>query len=287
MGHLRRKMINEMKVRGLSASTQEAYLAAVTGLVKFYRQAPDRITPKQIQSYLLHALEQRKVAWGTYNVILSGLKFFYIQTLRQDIALVRIPPHKKQKRLPEVLSTGELERLFGSAATPKQRALLLTTYAAGLRVSEVVSLKPMDIDSRRRMIRVQQGKGCKDRYTILSERLLEELRVYWKLYRPAAWLFFGRDKNLPLPIGTAQRFFYRAKSAAGITRGRGIHTLRHCFATHLLEAGVDLRTIQSLMGHGSIATTMVYVQVSTRKLASTQSPLDLLELPADKTAIRK
>jgi site-specific recombinase XerD len=155
--------------------------------------------------------------------------------------------------------------------------LLMTTYAAGLRVSEVVNLKPSDIHSNRMMIRVEQAKGNKDRYTILSTRLLEELRLYWKLYRPTAWLFpSSREPNRKMDIGCAQKIYYEAKRRAGITRGHGIHTLRHCFATHLLETGVDLRTIQTLMGHSSITTTMRYLQVRRQILDSNQTRLDLL-----------
>jgi site-specific recombinase XerD len=157
----------------------------------------------------------------------------------------------------------------------------MTTYAAGLRVSEAVKLKITDIDSGRMMIRISQGKGRKDRYTILSKRLLIELRQYYRKYRPELWLFQGRNPQNYVSTGTAQKVYYRAKEKAGIKKGKGIHVLRHCFATHLLEAGVDLRTIQALMGHNSIMTTMVYLQVSRKKLSSTQSPLDLLEIPED------
>ncbi len=279
MRPLRQKMINDMKIHRLSLKTQECYVSAVAGFAKFYNESPDRISQEKIQSYLLHVLDERKMSWSTCNVILSGLKFFYTQTLGMDAMQFRLPPRKRQKHLPEILSPGELERLFASAATPKQRVLLMTTYAAGLRVSEAVRLKLTDIDSSRMMIRVEQGKGCKDRYTVLSSRLLKELRLYWSRHRPSPWLFPGKDRNRPMPIGTAQKIYYHAKDRAGITRGRGIHTLRHCFATHLLEAGVDLPTIQSLMGHGSIVTTMIYVRVTKKKLGSTQSPLDLLKVP--------
>jgi len=189
-----------------------------------------------------------------------------------------LPPRKKPKTLPVLLSRPELERLFACAGSPKHRVLLLTTYAAGLRVSEVVHLKPVDIDSNRLMIRVEQAKGAKDRYTILSPRLLEELRLYWKLYRPTTWLFpSSRDPQRQMHISKAQRIYYEAKRRAGITRGHGIHTLRHCFATHLLEAGLDLRTIQSLMGHTAITTTMRYLQV--RSFETRKYLLDLLSIP--------
>jgi site-specific recombinase XerD len=191
-----------------------------------------------------------------------------------------IPPSKKKSQLPEILSAEELECLFASASNPKHRALLMTSYGGGFRVSEVVKLQITNIDSQRMMIRVEQGKANKDRYSILSQRLLQELRLYWRMYRPPIWLFPGRDPNRPMHIGSAQKAYYHAKQKAGIRKARGIHTLRHCFATHLLEAGEDLRTIQVLMGHSSMLTTMMYLQVTRKKLASTKSPLDLLKIPA-------
>ncbi len=189
--------------------------------------------------------------------------------------------------LPEILSSDELERLFTVMTNQKHKTLLMTAYAAGLRVSELVNLKVTDIDSKRMMIRVQQGKGRKDRYTILSERLLKELRIYWKMYRPSLWLFSGRDPEQPLPSGTAQKIYYKAKERAGIKKGKCIHTLRHCFASHLLEAGVDLRTIQMLMGHSNIMTTTVYMYVTRKHLSSAQSPLDLLEIPEGQNILKR
>jgi len=251
----------------------------VAGLARFYHQSPDRIGKEEIQAYLLYLMEEQKLAWSSCNIVVSGLRFFYTQTLGMDSMLLSIPARKKVTQLPEILSHRELEPLFTTAATPKHRALLMSTYAAGLRVSEVVRLRVTDIDSQRMMIRVEQAKGSKDRYTILSQRLLSELRLYWRMYRPPIWLFPGRDPNQPMPVGTAQKIYYHARDMAGIKKGKGIHTLRHCFATHMLEAGVDLRTIQILLGHSSIMTPMVYLQVTTKKLSSTQSPLDLLEIP--------
>jgi site-specific recombinase XerD len=186
---------------------------------------------------------------------------------------------RSQKKLPEILSCEEIERLFKCASDLKRRVVLMTTYAAGLRVSEVVNLHLSDIDSKRMTLRVRQGKGNKDRYSILSSRLLTELRTYYREYKPPVWLFYGSYTGQQLSVGTAQTIYYAAKERAGITKGGGIHTLRHCFATHLLEAGVDLRTIQSLMGHSSIMTTMNYMRVTSKKLAATRSPLDLLEAP--------
>lgn len=187
---------------------------------------------------------------------------------------------RSQTKLPEIFSFEELERLFKCATSLKNRVLLMTTYGAGLRVSEVVNLKLSDIDSSRMTIKVSQGKGNKDRYTILSSRLLTELRTYYREHKPPVWLFYGSYTGQQMSVGTAQTLYYAAKERAGIIKQGGIHTLRHCFATHLLEAGVDLRTIQSLMGHSSLITTMGYLRVTSKKLSATKSPLDLIETPA-------
>lgn len=214
-------------------------------------------------------------------MVTTALRFFYTVTLdRRDLALA-IPPRKTPRHLPEVLSAAELQRLF-DIENPKHRVLLMTTYAAGLRVSEVVRLRVTDIDSNRMMVRVEEGKGEKDRYTILSQRLLQELRAYWKIHRPPRWLFPGREPGSPIAPRTAQQVFTKAKTRAAIRKPGGIHLLRHSFATHLLEAGVDIHTIQLLMGHTSIVSTVRYLQLTRKTLDPTQSPLDLLDLPAVK-----
>ena len=186
---------------------------------------------------------------------------------------------KSQAKLPEVLSVEEITRLFQCTQSLKHRAILMTTYAAGLRVSEVVNLRLKDIDSGRMMIKVCQGKGNKDRYTILSNRLLTELRAYCKKYKPLFWLFPGAYSDKPMNRATPERIYYSAKERAGITKEGCIHTLRHCFASHLLETGVDLRTIQLLMGHSSITTTARYMRITSKKLSTTKGPLDLIEIP--------
>jgi site-specific recombinase XerD len=279
MTPLRQKMIKEMTLRRFAPKTQEAYIAAVAGLARYYKQSPEKISKQMIQDYLLHLMQEKKLSWNSCNVAVSGLRFFYTHALGMDSVFLSIPPRKSDSTLPEIFSTEELEKLFSALTNQKHRVLLMTTYAAGLRVSEVVGLKITDIDSNRMMIRVEQGKGRKDRYTILSRRLLEELRIYWRMYRPSVWLFYsGKKTKLPLSVSSLQRVYNQAKDKAAITKGKGIHTLRHCFATHLLEAGVDLRTIQMLMGHSSIMTTMGYLQVTKKHLGSTQSPFDLLNI---------
>ena len=278
MTPLRQKMVDHMQLRRLSPSTQHSYAEAVAGLARFYHKTPDKINNTQIQAYLLYLMRERQLSWSSCNVIVNGLRFFYTKTLGWDSVHFNIPPCKTKKQLPEILSKEELERLFSAAAHLKHRVLLMTTYSAGLRVSEVVHLQLTDIDSKRMLIRIVQSKGNKDRYVNLSENLLPELRYYWRMYRPQTWLFTSSDGENPLSVGTAQKIYYSAKEKAGIKKGKGIHTLRHCYATHLLESGVDLPTIQKLMGHESIRSTMLYLQITPVKLSQTQSPLDLLDL---------
>jgi integrase/recombinase XerD len=253
MGALREKMIGEMKLRNFAARTQKSYVAAMVGLAKHYRQFPDQLTQEQIRAYLLH-LQERGLSANSQNVAISGLRFFYQQVLGWNEEQLFLPPRKRTWRLPEVLSPREVERLLGA------------------------TVKLSDIDPERMMIRVEQGKGKKDRYTILSQRLLGELRRYKQAYQPVLWVFFGKSRNHPLNITAAQKVYNLAKQKSRIEKGKGVHTLRHCFATHLLEAGVDLVTIKTLLGHNSLQSTQRYLQIRQPKLGSTTSPLDLLDL---------
>lgn len=277
MGALREKMIEEIRLRNFSPRTEQSYVAAMVGLVKHYHRSPDQLTQDEIRCYLLH-LKERGLSPSSRNVAISGMKFFYHQILGWDEHKLFLPPRKGSWRLPEVLSPKEVERLLCANGKLRDRCLLMTAYATGVRVSELVRLKVSDIDSERMMVRVEQGKGKKDRYTILSQRLLEELRTYWKVHRSPTYLFPNAKGN-PLSIDYAQRIYNLAKLKAGIQKGKGIHTLRHCFATHLLEAGVDLVTIKTLLGHNSLQSTQRYLQIRQHKLVSTGSPLDLLRFP--------
>ena len=279
MSMLREKMIDEMKLRGLSSNTQTAYVHAVAGLAKHYNRSPDRIREDEVRAYLLYLTEERKLAWSSCNVAAAALRFFYGATLGLESVQNFIPPRKSHKKLPEVLSTEEVKQLFSVTINPKHRALLMTAYSGGLRVSEIVNLKVTDIDSQRMMIRVRQGKGHKDRYTLLSPCLLAELRRYWSISRSRDWLFPGRDPQKPLSRKSAQLTYTCAAGKAGITKKGGIHILRHAFATHLLEAGVDLHQIQILLGHTSLRTTTCYLHLTAGKLTSIASPLDSLGLP--------
>lgn len=279
MTPLREKMVRDMQLRRLSDNTQRIYTHAVFALAKHYMKAPDRLTEEQIKAYILYLLNERKLAWSTCDTNVAALQFFYGITLGRDSMRLAIPARKSEKRLPEILSAEEISRLVAATKNLKHRVLLATTYSAGLRVSELVHLKITDIDSDRMMIRVEQGKGNKDRYTILSPRLLPQLRDYWRKHHPSSWLFPGQKPGRPLTRKSASRVFDAAKEKAGIHKVGGIHSLRHAFATHLLEAGVDARTIQILMGHKSVISTMRYLQVTRKRIGSTQSPLDLLTIP--------
>ena len=277
MGALRDKMIGEMKLRDFASRTQKSYLAVMVGLAKHYRQFPDQLTLEQIQTYLLE-LQERGLSSSSLNVNISALRFFYQQVLGWDREQFSLPRRKRTWRLPEVLSPREVERLLAAAVKLRDRCLLMTAYSAGLRVSELIHLKLSDIHTERMMIRVEQGKGKKDRYTILSQRLLGELNRYKQTYQPVSWVFFGKNRSCPLDISAAQKVYNLAKQKSGVEKGKGIHTLRHCFATHLLEGGVDLVTIKTLLGHNSLQSTQRYLQIRQPKLGSTTSPLDLLDL---------
>jgi site-specific recombinase XerD len=266
-----------MKLRNFAARTQKSYLTAMVGLAKHYRQFPDQLTQEQIQTYLLE-LQERGLSSSSLNVNVSALRFFYQQVLGWNREQFFLPRRKRTWRLPEVLSPREVERLLEAAVKLRDRCLLMTAYSAGLRVTELIHLRLSDVDSERMMIRVEQGKGKKDRYTILSKRLLGELKRYKQTYQPVSWVFFGKNRNCPLDISAAQKVYNVAKQKSGVEKGKGIHTLRHCFATHLLEAGVDLVTIKTLLGHNSLQSTQRYLQIRQPKLGSTTSPLDLLDL---------
>ena len=278
MSPLRQKFIDEMKLRNFSIRTVSSYTRAVAALAGHYLRSPDKISEQEIRQYLLFMTEERKLTYSTCNVAISAFKLFYNDILGQGEIRLKIPLRKTTKRLPEVLSMKEIERVLQVEMNPKHRTLLMTTYAAGLRVSEVTRLKIKDIESQRNLIRVDQGKGKKDRYTVLSPRLLEELRSHYARFRPQEFLFYGADIEKPLSRSAAQQIYYKAKKKAGITKGGGIHCLRHCFATHMLEAGMDIRTLQIILGHASLSSTAMYLHITMKHLGKTQSPFDLLDI---------
>lgn len=281
MTPLRQKLIDEIQLRGFSPHTQDSYLRTVTGLARFYHRSPDQINDNELKDYLLYLLREKKLAVGSLIVSVSGLRFFFGKILhRSTIAIEQaLPRMKKPVQRPKVYSVQELEQLFKQPnLNRKHRAMFITTYAAGLRVSEVCRLRIADLLSDRHQIHVVQGKGQKDRYTLLSPRLVEELRAYWLLYRPKDWLFPSKvypDRHIT--EDAVQRAFTEAIKAAGLPDRGGIHSLRHSFATHLLEAGVDLLTLQRLLGHSRLSTTTTYLHVRQERLEKVSSALDLID----------
>ena len=276
MTPLRQRMIREMQLRQLAQRTIETYVGAVAGLANHYQRSPEHIGVEEVRSYLHHLLVERKLAQGTCNLRAAAIIFLYREVLGQKAFELRGVRRRHSGKLPEVYSREELVRLFEASGNLQHRVFLMTTYAAGLRLAEVRHLRPVHIHSERMVIRVEQGKGRKDRYTLLSPHLLDELRRYWKEYQPGQWLFPNQQRTAAMRRGTAQKIFYAAKERAGLERGRGIHTLRHCFATHLLEAGTDTRMIQALLGHHRVGTTAVYTHVSLAGLRQVRSPLETL-----------
>lgn len=279
MATLRQQMDNAMVLRGFALRTRESYLAAVSALAKHYHRSPDLLTSEEVQAYLLHLIVERKLAYASVNQAACACRFLFGTVLKRPLERFDIPMAKVPKTLPRILSREEVSRLFAHAANLRARALLMATYAAGLRVSEVCALQLADIESApdRMCLKVRQGKGGRDRYTMLSPALLATLREYWRAYRPATLLFPNPSGTGPIDVQTAQRMYWAARDKAGLGRQGGIHTLRHCFATHLLESGVDIHTIQRLLGHGHVSTTMRYFHLAHHKLTGTTSPLELLD----------
>jgi len=279
MTPLRQRMLNDMTVRGLAENTKKSYLSSVTGLARHYRRSPDQVSAQEVQDYLIHLHEERGLAWQSCNCARHGIRFFYRITLGLPEPHFYLPGAKTPSTLPEILNHEELLRLFTVTTNPKHRTLLMTAYAAGLRSSELTRLRVSDIDSGRMLLRVDQGKGNKDRYVPLSPRLLEQLRAYWRRTRPPHWLFPSPIAGRPLSRHSPWDIYHRAKQKAGIEKSGGIHTLRHCYATGLLEAGVELPVIQRRLGHRSIRSTLRYLHLAQDKTSATPSPLDLLEFP--------
>lgn len=261
MTKLRQLMIDEMVLRGLAPNTQRAYLQAVSQLARYYHRSPERISKREVKAYLLYLHQDAKRSTSTCNVAAAAMRFFYHRTLGRSFAGFDIPLARKPKRLPQVLSREEVARLLSRTRFRKHRVLFRIAYSAGLRVSEIVRLRSVDIDSDRMVIRVEQGKGAKDRLALLSPSLLEELRAYWRQEQPGELLFPSPIRSGPLCAAALKHAFKLAKQRAEIDKPGGIHLLRHSFATHMLEAGVDLQTVQRLLGHRSIRTTTRYIHV--------------------------
>jgi site-specific recombinase XerD len=281
MTPLRQRMLEDMKMRNLSPHTQEAYSRAVAKFAKHFGKSPDQLGREDIRTYLL-ALIQRGASWSLYNQVRCALHFFYRVTLHKDWPKEVIVCAKAPKRLPIVLSRGEVGHFLGVI---RNRAMFTTLYATGLRASELLALQVSDLDSARMVIRVCQGKGRKDRYVMLSPRLLSLLRQYWREHRPNSWLFPGQTAEQPMHRGSLGVICKYLARRAGLAKKVTPHRLRHSFATHLLEAGTNIRTIQALLGHRSLRTTALYTYVSMETVVTTKSPLDLLDLPGSAAAV--
>ncbi len=276
MGKFRDRMERDLEIRGFSPSTQQAYLARMKAMVRFFMRPPDELTLEDINAYQLHLTRERKVGWATYNQSIGAMRFFFGVTLNRDWDMQRIPYQKTGRKLPVVLSCEEVSQLFQAVTNIKHRAILMTAYAGGLRVSEVTHLRVSDVDAQRMMLRVEQGKGRQDRYVMLSHKLLVVLREYWKIYKTRHWLFAGQNPEQPLTRAAVHKFFQKARRKAGITKKVSVHGLRHSFATHLLESGINIRKIQLLLGHRSLQSTQIYTHVARDYLEDTPSPLDIL-----------
>lgn len=286
MTHLRKTMLEELQRRNLSQLTAETYLRAVEEFALYYNRPPDRLGPEQIRQYQAHLFTDRKLDANTVCQHLSALRFFFIKTMKRRWTVEETPYPKRPIRLPAVLSREEVEQLINSADSPMHRTWLLTLYATGMRREELVQLKVTDIDSARMLIHIHQGKGKQDRDVMLSPKLLEDLREYWRRMnpKPETYLFPGggraHNKDIPMSAKSIWHAVHNAARRAGLQKRVHPHTLRHCFATHLLESGADLRTIQLLLGHADLKTTSRYLHLSERHLKATASPLDSLTLSA-------
>lgn len=277
MSEMRRRMEEELNLRGCSPRTRKTYVTWVRRFAEYYHRSPDRLGKKEVRAFLVYLLEERRLSRSSVIQALCAIKFFYVQVLQRPFELEDLTIPKKKRTLPLVLSEPEVRRLLEAAETLRDQALMMTLYSSGLRLSELVNLHVNDIDSAKMQIRVRQGKGLKDRNVILSQRLLEVLRRYFRQYRPETWLFYGQSPQQRLSERVVQKTVQRLSQKAGLRPGVSCHTLRHSFATHLLERGTELPYIQELLGHRSIRSTLLYTRVTPRALKQVTSPLDRLD----------
>jgi integrase/recombinase XerD len=285
MGELGKKMKMDMELKNLSLRTIQTYLSWMKKFTVHYGRSPERLSDDDIRNYLYFLLKEKGVAQASINQAYSALKFFYQTTLDRGWNEDKIPRSKVPKKLPVVLSKEEVQDIFSTTANLKHLAIFMTIYSGGLRISEATHLKPEDIDSKRMSIKVR-GKGDKERYTLLGEKTLDILRAYWKECRPSQWLFASKISGQPISTSSVQRAFKSSLHKAGVKKKASIHTLRHSFATHLLESGVDIIYIQRLLGHTSAKTTAIYLHVTRGGVARIKSPIDLLE-DMDKPILKK
>lgn len=277
MTSLRTQFSEFMQLRDLAEKTQISYMGSVTKLSRYYNQSPEQISQEQIFNYVLYLQNQEKQSFSSVNLALCAFKCFYNQFLNNGKLVLKVPKRKCPKKLPVIYSQREVERIIQCTSHMRNRLILMTAYGTGLRLKELVNLKVRDIDSQRMTIVVRNSKGKKDRHTLLPQSLLTELKRYYRIFRPKEWLFFSYRPERQLSTDSVSKAFRVARQKAGITKGGGIHTLRHCFATHLLENKTDIRTVQYLLGHADLSTTMVYLHVTQKLVANVQSPLENIE----------
>lgn len=278
MGQLRDRMDADLRLAGYSPSTRKQYLLRARGFATHFMRSPELMGEAEIRDYLLFMVEHRQISRSAYTQIRAALKFLYVVTLRRPVEMASVPVQRKQAILPVVLSLVEVRMVLGAFRNAKYAAIAMAQYAAGLRISEACRLRPEDIDSSRMVIHVRAAKGRRDRYTILSVALRSALRDYWRRQRPPSqWLFPGQTKAGHASPDTARRVFHLAVAAAGISKQVTPHVLRHSFATHLIESGVDVTAVKALLGHRSLSTTEVYTHVSVEHLGTITSPLDRLQ----------
>lgn len=278
MTPLRQRFLEDLRLRNYSPHTLQAYVAGVARLAQYFGRSPDQLGPEEVRAFLL-SLVERGVSWSLFNQTVCALKLFYAVTLQRRDVVTFVRYGKRPKPLPVVLAPEEVVQLFVAARPGVERVLVQTDYALGLRVSELVRLQVNDLDSRRLVVHVHAGKGRKDRLVPLSPKLLEELRAYWRQYRPAGWLFPGKKPNCHRSVASVQRLIRRVARRARLTKTITVHTLRHSYATHQLEAGLDLLTLQRVLGHQSLKTTAGYVHLTTRQLQRTPGLLEWLARP--------
>jgi len=277
MGQLRDRMEQDLILRRLSPATRRNYLLYCRKFAAHYGRNPEKLREGEIRAYLLHLIQVEQVSYATYRQVVAALKFLYTVTLARQWEVDRIPfPRHSRESFPEVLGQDKIVELFAALRRLKYRAVLMTCYAAGLRISEACALRVDDIDSKRMVIRVRYAKGSKQRYTVLSQQLLIVLREYWKAERPPEWLFPGQGRSPHISPDTVREVFRKAREQVGLGKWCTPHTLRHSFATHLLESGEELVVIQALLGHSTIKTTTTYTHVRTDHIAKVTSPFDFL-----------
>jgi len=278
---LRQRMTEDMQIRNLSINTQESYVQQVSLFARYFKQSPELLGPEEIRAYQVYLTNERKLAVGSILIAIAALRFLYKITLKKEWDFNEIiPAPKKPQTLPVILSSEEILHFLGCIASPKHHAILSSCYAAGLRISEAIRLTISAVDSSRMVLRVEQGKGNKDRYVMLSPKLLEVLRNWWRIEKPKHWLFEGDISGCHITREAVNDACEKARRLSRISKPITPHSLRHAFAVHLLESGTDVRTIQLLLGHRSLATTARYLRIATNKVCSTSSPLDLLPRPA-------